>query len=340
MLRLKILVHFTILSLFAVAVSSCSSADEPQEATTQEKVVVFLFSPGGLGDLSYNDCILKGVQRFKQAQPDIDIYIHSPNNIEEAERIFSDWLQLPESDVSALFVLGSSDYEPMAEHNLARRSLTPNKSILLFESRRQYDNPNIHSFHISMFGASYLAGAVAKKTAEGKSLIVLANNSDDPISVAKDGFIAGNDGNCDVEYLADDWTGYVAAPLAYQKMSQWAADYGFIFPVAGGSNAGIYRYSREYDDSPLLAGMDIDQSSLSNKITGSVIKHIDRLVCEYLSEWSATGNMPASRIYGLESGYVDWQLSSRYKDNFYDLVNSNRQQAINKEKEYYEANTY
>ena len=74
-----------------------------------------------------------------------------------------------------------------------------------------------------------------------------------------------------MEYLADDWTGYVSASLAYRKMSDWAVDYDFIFPVAGGSNAGIYRYSREFEVSPYLAGMDIDQSSLSNRITGSVI---------------------------------------------------------------------
>ncbi len=341
MLRLKILVHFTILSLFAVAVSSCSSADEPQEATTQEKVVVFLFSPGGLGDMSYNDCILEGVQRFKMKHPEIDTYIYSPDSLQEAEKIFSDWLERPASNIPVLFALGSSDYEPMAEKHLAERSMTENKSILLFESQKQYKDENIHTFQISMYGVSYLAGIVAKVClGEKEPLVILANNSDSPIGIAKEGFIAGYGDNCDVEYLADDWTGYVSATLVYQKMSDWAAGYGFIFPVAGGSNGGIYRYSREFDDCPYLAGMDIDQSNLSNKITGSVIKHIDRLIYEYLTEWALSGSMPENQLYGIESGYVDWQLSSRYKDSFYELVSSHRQEAINKEKEYYEANTY
>lgn len=269
------------LALFiAAAASSClSHSDEPEpEPERPTPQIIFLFSPGGLGDMSYNDCILKGIQLFKNDNSDIDIYIYSPNSLEESERIFSDWLKRPESNIPVLFALASSDYEPMAEKYLSELTLTPNKSILLFESLKEYADPNIHTFQISMYGASYLAGVTAAQCAgDKKSLVVLANNSDGPISVSRDGFLAGYGAECDIEYLADDWTGYVSAPLAYQKMSTWALDYGFIFPVAGGSNSGIYRYSREFEASPFLAGMDIDQSSLSTKITGSVIKNIDVL---------------------------------------------------------------
>lgn len=82
--------------------------------------------------------------------------------------------------------------------------------------------------------------------------------------------------------------------------------------------------------------MDIDQSSLSNKITGSVIKHIDLLIYEYLAEWTLTGTMPDNEFYGLESGYVDWLLSPRYETVFMALIKENRKAAIKFEKEYYE----
>ena len=64
--------------------------------------------------MSYNDCILEGVQKFKMEHKEIDIYIYSPESLLEAEKIFSDWLKRPESEIPVLFVLGSSDYEPMA----------------------------------------------------------------------------------------------------------------------------------------------------------------------------------------------------------------------------------
>ena len=307
----------------------------------QNKQIVFLFSPGGLGDMSYNDCILEGVQRFKMEHPHTDVYLYSPKTLGEAEKIFSDWLERPESDIPVLFALASSDYEPMAEKHLAEHNLTSNKSILLFESQKHYDDSNIHTFQLSMYGASYLAGIVAREcSGDKKSLIVLANNSDKPIGIAGSGFIDGYGEPCDVEFLADDWTGYVSAALAYQRMSDWSDRYGFIFPVAGGSNSGIYRYSREFDASPFLAGMDIDQSSLSNKITGSVIKHIDRLVYEYLSDWALSGSMPENQLYGLESGYVEWQFSPAHKDLLSMSVDGKRQEAIAKEKEYYETDNH
>ncbi len=321
------------------ALSSCNHTDE-LEPEIPAPQIVFLFSLGGLGDMSYNDRILEGVQRFKMENGDIDIYIYSPESLQEAEKIFADWLERPQSSIPVLFVLGSSDYEPMAELYLAEHDLTPNKSILLFESRKQYKDENIHTFQISMFGASYLAGVCARKCSEMTPLVLLANNTDSPINIAKDGFIAGYGSDCDVEYLADDWTGYVSASLAYRKMSDWAVDYDFIFPVAGGSNAGIYRYSREFEVSPYLAGMDIDQSSLSNRITGSVIKHIDQLIYRYLTEWVVTGDMPENQLYGLESGYADWLVASRYVNDFNSLVNDMRPQAMIFEKEYYETSGY
>ena len=335
---MKLYFRLMPLLLLMILTAACGREDDISTDAAQPQVI-FLFSPGGLGDMSYNDCILEGVQRFKMAQPGTDVYINSPESVEEAERIFSDWLARPESDIPVLFVLATSDYEPIAEKYLKEQSLTSNKSILLFESRKRYSDPNIHTFQISMYGASYLAGTTAARCCgDKKALVLLANDSDSPIGIAKDGFIAGFQGKCDVEYLADDWTGYIQSSLTYQKMSDWSKTYGFIFPVAGGSNAGLYRYSRENADSPFLAGMDIDQSSLSNKITGSVIKEIDRLIFEYLTEWTKTGTMPEDQLYGLESGYADWKLSPLYEAGYKGIIEQARRQAITKELEYYEGN--
>lgn len=333
------IIRLTIYRLFftlaaVMALTGCRS-DEP-EAETPSPQVVFLFSPGGLGDMSYNDCILEGVQQFRMAHRETDVFAYSPQSLEEAERIFSDWLKRPESNIPVLFVLASSDYEPIAEKYLSEYSLTRNKSLLLFESQKEFADSRVHTFQISMYGASYLAGATASLCNGGKdALVLLANPSDCPIAIAKDGFLAGYGRGCDVEYMADDWTGYVQAAKTYQRMSEWSRKYGFIFPVAGGSNAGIYRYSREHADSPYLAGMDTDQSGLSDKITGSVIKNIDRLILEYLTEWVTTGTMPDSRLYGLESGYADWLLAPAYAGRYSDAVSLLRQTAIDKEKEYF-----
>lgn len=322
----------SMLTASALFTSCAEEKDEPQGPTATPQII-FLFSPGGLGDMSYNDCILEGVQRFRKDNPGVDIFMYSPRGFEESERIFRDWLERPASDIPVLFVFASSDYDDLVSEATSGIQLAQNKQILVFESRREF-NESVSSFQISMYGASYLAGITAASTGDNReALVVLANPTDSPISLAKDGFIAGYGKECPVEYLADDWTGYISSTLTYQKMTEWAQDYGFIFPVAGGSNSGIYRYSREYAQCPYLAGMDIDQSALSKRITGSVVKHIDRLVYNYLSEWVNTGNLPLSKVYGLESGFIDWQISPAYQALFGEIVESHRQEALNKENE-------
>lgn len=334
-----------MLASLSLVSSGCSSEEDepvppPSEPTPQ---IIVMYGPSGLGDQGYMDCILTGVQKFKRAHyAEVDMYQYSPTTMEEAERLLSDWLSLPQSNIPALFVVASSDYEALVTEALSEYSLTDNKRMLMFENDTQLDLP-ITIFQMSMYGASYLAGVTAAEyvrslgedAANKDALILLAHPNDVTIAKSGAGFQEGfNSGGIDAkaftEYLAEDWTGYVSAQAAYQRMSTWSKNYAFVFPVAGGSNQGVYRYTREYPDSPLTAGMDVDQSGLSRNITGSVIKHIDNVVYDFMETWLSTGELPESTVFGLESGYVDWLLSPNYSQ-YQPIVDAARQEAIRKE---------
>ncbi|MDY5767395.1 MAG: BMP family ABC transporter substrate-binding protein [Alloprevotella sp.] len=331
---------FGKLILLVFLLYSCSD-NEPVVPAAVKKQIIVMYSPGGLGDNGYNDCILRGMQTFRMKHyEEADIYQYSPQGLDEARRLLTDWLSLPASEVPALFVVASSDYEGLVNELVAAHPLTSNKRMLMFESH--LSGLPVTTFQISMYGASFLAGVTAAEES-GNALIVLAYEGEQVTKTAADGFrdgyaYAAGSGRIDTEYLATDWTGFVSAPQAFRNMERWSEAYQFIFPVAGGSNSGIYRYAREHDASPLLAGMDVDQSPLSNHITGSVVKHIDLLIGEYLTQWFNTGTLPASRIYGLQSGYTDWQLAPQYKNRFQSSVEAARQTAVEAENAYYGQN--
>ncbi len=335
----------SVLGLIIILCPSCSSdnideLDVPVGPTPQ---IIVMYGPSGLGDQGYMDCILTGVQKFKRAHyTEVEMYQYSPMTMEEAERLLSDWLSLPQSNIPALFVVASSDYGLLVTEALKEQSLTDNKRMLMFENDIHLDLP-ITIFQMSMYGASYLAGVTAAEYVKGldenatnkDALILLAHPNDLNIAKSGEGFqegfeYAGLDAKAYTEYLADDWTGYASAQIAYQKMSNWSESYSFVFPVAGGSNQGIFRYTREFPDSPLTAGMDVDQSGLSRNITGSVIKHIDKVVYDFMETWLTTGELPESTVFGLESGYVDWLLSPNYSQ-YQPIVDAARQEAIRKE---------
>lgn len=334
--KIRFTALLTVLSALGVSCSS-DSYDEPDVPSEPTPQIIVMYALGGLGDQGYNDCILAGVQNFKKAyHNDVEIYQYSPGTSEEAVRLLNDWLSLSESNIPALFVVASSDYEELLMEVLEEKSLTSNKRLLLFESDNANNIPAT-TFRLSMYGASYLAGVTAAQVLDnGKNaLVLLAHPGDNTIAKAGDGFSDGfkdsaEDNKAFTEYLAQDWTGYVSAQVAYQRMSEWAQNYDFIFPVAGGSNQGVYRYTREYADAPLTAGMDVDQSGLSRNITGCVIKHIDQVVYNYMETWLSTGELPESAVFGLESGYTDWLLSP-YFSEYQSVVDAARNTAIRKE---------
>ena len=328
--------HYILSLLFVFLLVSCDK-EEDLVVLNKQKVIV-IFSTNGLGDMSYNDQILRGLQSVRQERGDLEMLFYSPQSEEEVESIFTEWLETPAGETPELFVLASSDYEGLAERCLTDTDADmQNKDILLFESNNTQNLP-IHHFRISMYGASYLAGITAARCTAMPALVVLGNGNDKPIGYAADGFKDGyrtaTGQEAQVTALADDWTGFAAAGKAYRNMTEWGKTYGFIFPVAGGSNIGIYRYIRELPEGLFTAGMDVDQSSLCSKITGSVVKHIDLLISDYITQWLDKHTLPEQTLYGLESGYVDWALSDNYYDTLHTLVEQYRNEAITKENEY------
>ncbi len=337
------LLQLTLTLCLAFGLAACSSDDDAplaaDDAEPKPQIIV-MYSIGGLGDLGYNDEILVGVQSFrKDHTDDVDVYQYSPTTEEEARRLLTDWLARPASDIPALFIAAASDYDAIVAEAIEDQPLTANKQLLLFESKRR-DLPAT-TFSISMYGAAFLAGVTAAHCDGDSALVVLGSAADLTIRTAADGFedgyhAAAPQKHVDVECLAEDWTGFSAATLAYTKMFDWTEQYSFVFPVAGGSDNGIYRFTREYPASaPYTAGMDTDQSELSNLLVGSLTKNIRSLIYEHCDEWFSTGQLPASATYGLKSGYASWLISQRYTDRFGQLNDDFYSTAVEREEAYY-----
>lgn len=333
---------FPLILLFVICAmfTSCSDGDEgeptPQE---QQKLVIAMFSPGGLGDRGYNDLVLYGLQTVHKEHPECAMLFESPHTMEDAERIFTQWLDTQSSGIPCMFILASAEYEEMAQRVLAgRRGDMTNKAILLYETDTEFPYPQVYTFKINMYGASYMAGACVAEMGLQSPLIMLGSSCDMETRSAADGFIDGyretTGREAELGFFADDWSGYIMSQHAYEMMPELSRGHDFIFPVAGGTNLGIYRYLRDHPDGPLVAGMDIDQSPFSNNIVGSLVKHIDRLVIDGITAWLDNPVNDRQHVeFGLESGYIDWQLSDRYTQ-YAPIVEENRKIAIDREHKY------
>lgn len=302
-----------ILCLAALA-CSCSKQESVQDPAAGKQIRV-MFSPGGIGDQGYNDLILAGFQKLRMDRSDVSLIFHMPDSLPQAQEIFTDWLNGASGGKDELFVLASSDYESMLSevleaHGGAGLSDNRQKQILLMESSNP-DSLPVHTLRISIYGASYLAGiSAAKECGSSPALVMAANPHDKPVLSAVEGFIDGwtsaGGSQIDTVCMANDWTGFIKYEEAYSRMDEWSKKYGFIFPVAGGTNNGIYKYLRENQSQMKTAGMDVDQSYLCADIIGSVLKHIDKLVYDAISEWIDDGSIRERSFCGLAEGYSEW----------------------------------
>lgn len=338
----KLFSLITALCVVSMMLLSCRGNDDTTpQPQGQQKLVIAMFSPGGLGDRGYNDQVLYGLQTMHKQHPECAMLMESPHTMEDAEKIFTDWLETKSTGVQCMFILASAEYEEMAQHVLDKQRYDmTDKAILLYETDTEFAYPQVYTFKINMYGASYLAGACIADMGLQSPLIMLGSSGDMETRTAADGFtdgymeVAGR--GTDLGFFSSDWNGYIMSQRAYEMMPDLSRGHDFIFPVAGGTNLGIYRYLRDHPDGPLVAGMDIDQSPFSNNIVGSLVKHIDRLVIDGITEWLANPTSDQKHVeFGLESGYIDWQLSECFKQ-YAASVEANRARAIEKELKYNE----
>ena len=336
--------------------SSCSDRDGDTAETFNESLSVTLVtSLNGAGDNGYNDLILSGVLRFYQEQENVNLSLVWPHNIEEAESFLASWME-KESDVRELLILGSNDYELMVREKDVE--LDEQKTILLFESEAI---PNVNTIRIQRYGVSYLVGCIVAP--EGCATIIAAMPDEpilmDAISGFSDGFNAYyNEDNVedsyyfstglDTIYLANDYTGYAMPDSTYRLVNE--INNGFIYPLAGGSNNGIYKSIRDNHFALTMAiGMDADCSAHGKSIPFSVIIRTDKLIEDYLTMWVDGKELPSHSSYGLKDGYTDIVISPYFydmnmqwkpyyeKENYWeDAYYKYKEEAIEKESEYEE----
>ena len=307
--------------------------------------LTLITSASGLGDMGYNDQIMSGIMNFYEAN-EVSMNLVRPNKTEEAKQTLQKWQAETKDKGKSLLVLAGNEYETLV--TTGNLNLSKNQQILLFESKKQNLPEGVNTFHINRYGASYLAGCMAK---EHEAATIVAAMPEDPILEESiqgftDGYQAHSDNQVELVYLSDNEDGFAKADSAYRVASEIRN--AFIFPLAGGSNSGIYKYSRETDFYlPLIVGMDTDCSMYSDRIPFSMVVHIDKVIEQYLTDWMNDVPMEKNRTFGLESGMIDiafspvfyrnldiWENYYENEDYWANAYQSHKAEAMGKEEEY------
>ena len=303
----------SVITTLLLELSSCTNIyiDKPVD-----RQVVIFSSIGGAGDNGYNDLIAKGLTRVYMDKSGVSMNYLTPESMGQADSLVHKWINESSRTVAhTLLILSSSDYRELTERIISDNNFKSDNEIeiLTFEIPElplSQNNIKAYSFMIPMDGASYQAGVFAAEMGCTNPLIWLAYEKDPLLLRAANGFEEGYKSITgqvpDRRYLSDDWHGYSMDKEAYMQMEEIDGKYDFVYPVMGGSNMGIYRYLRENPGGPWVAGMDVDQSSYSSNVVGSVVKHIDDLLVELVRGWINGVPIEHYKEYDTQSGYIEW----------------------------------
>lgn len=317
----------------AYLLSSLMACEEEPVVITPEATVRVLIASSGLGDLSYNDNILRGIME-KQREVNFRLEYYSPQDDAGAEKMIREWQQ---NDDSRYYytILAASEFE-----NLARKAMpaTETTHYLMFDTRAE--DLTIPSFHFSGYGVSFLAGIAAYTQVGAETAAYIGGQQHESyIEECYDGFCDGYiyaGGKKVVEiYLSATQAGFAMPRRAYEMADSLYRLYPFIYAMAGRSNNGVYEYLRDYPQvNGYTAGVDTDQSAYSNRIIGSMIKEIGRCAGQYIALWLKGAPIPMRQNYTLSSGFMAFKIAGPYKEKLEQVVASHLPIAIQKEIEY------
>ena len=341
-----------------LAIVACSRDNDEMATVDAPKgvaTVTFLVTPNGLGDNGYNDAAAEGIFAFANAT-DTRMRLLLPEDEAEAETMYRQWLTDNATQDSAVIILGNSAYESIAQSNHATLSGMGSR-VLLFESEAAIDG--VSTVLASRYGVSWLAGAMS----QGFDALILAACKGVPalqesiagFQEAREAY-AGEfeDRPCRTElhYLVDGEAGFAMPDSAYRYMARRAASVSsydeMIFPLLGGSEAGVLRYLNDNEfTTALMVGMDVDQTGQSSRIPFSVVIRIGDVLKQYLNDWLAGRAWPARQRLGMKDGATDIVVTPRFKqhltiwdnryndpDTFPRLYNQYKEEAIRKEEEH------
>lgn len=333
---------FATLSFFLILLAGCRKEETVFEAEADVKHarVEAVFPPGGVGDQGYNDMILRGLQHAS-AQYGFMLAIHIPEKREQGIDIYQNWLdtKLGDECERSLFVFAGSEYEYLLEGlSLPADS---RKDVLMFETDRPVDG--IYTFHVGCYAASYLAGAtcVLDENREEKTALVIAANPHDrhvkrAVDGYRDGYLAAGGDRCDVHYLSEEPDGgYQMQDEAYRYCLGQIGNYDFYFSVAGASNKGLYRFSREYME--LVVGMDGDMGLFASFVMISVVKHMDRVVVDMLGDLLEYKDIPYHQKFTYLSGYEEMIYSTGITEDWFLDISDIKKHIVEIEQSYEES---
>lgn len=272
-----------------------------------------ILSPTGLGDMGYNDQTYLGLCYIRE-QLECDVIDRFPTNADEGIAMAKAWMQeKPVTGKHRLLVLCDESYSAAVRQTGWKNS--EDNCVLQLDS--DDSDLDIYTRSMPLYGACHAVGQICKETLAGTdkhAAVVLANPHDLSIKDGLEGFLEGaRKAGVTVEthYLSNvAGAGYDKSEDLYHLCYDLSQTTGFVLPLAGGSNNGVYKYGREKHDAYIwTCALDSDLAYTSFSAAYGIMKYIDQLLLDFARNWINGQPNELHVVCGLASGYVKVEVN-------------------------------
>lgn len=341
---------FFLVVFFSFLLFSCKNEDDSPSSEPLKSIFV-AYPANSLGDRAYFDSISLALNKAA-IKNSMQISEISVENDKDAD-IITFFLLLSASEENSFCIFTSSYFIPFifAEDN--QELLNSVKSSILVIEADETTSPFICTQKVHFYGVSYEAGVLTDSLISEDEYcdIIIADPELQTLKDATQGFKEGFESENRVgkinliplNQLAPDSpfsphlsdTLYIIYKIALIGKIQETFP-SIIFPLCGGLTHGLLRINREYEENSFYTiGISVDMSPYSKMVPFSVVKNMDKILMESVEQWNKN-SLPHHKEFGLEGDYTKIVIAKSYQETFQEKLNQIHEDAIQKEKEYYE----
>lgn len=268
--------------LLAFFIAGCSNTTTVEKEP--EHKIGILLSDSGLGDESFNDSALRGLEKARDEFGILFDYREAPDgNLEEP------LTELIEEDNDVIIGLGFTAKEALEK--MAKKY--PEQQFILVDEVSELDN--VISITFKEQEGSFLVGMVAAMTSKSDKIGFIGGVDVPVIHHFKAGFIQGvhyvkPEAEVFVDFAGTFGDAELGKNLALGQINKGA---DFIYPAAGFTGFGALQAAQE--NKAFAAGVDSDQFFVAEKaVVSSMLKNVDKAVYDIAKMLKENGKIDAS----------------------------------------------
>lgn len=326
------LVSTLLIGCLGVLLFSCDKdgdtiykTDPTEQQASTAPLVTVIYDAEGVGDLSYNDLIYRGVEEAAQKYNLRTLQL-SPQTYAEGLLCLETWFQQmsqTSDSIRRLCIVASPVYDEFVRKNNRRLEQNKYADLLYLENKTPLEGKGA-TLYMPYEGAMYEAGNIVSLFANNITLIG-ANPVNESVAEAIKGFTDGfNDRQDDIARGGSDQEAFMEGTVQTLYLGEKAGE-GFhiddetalillrdneinnefsdmLIPVCGGAANTFVRLA-DITSAYTYMGVDCAQTSVFSHL--SAVKHIDRAIVQCISQWLSTEGMPKHQSFGLASGYTE-----------------------------------